>query len=317
MMISRFLLALLVALTICACGGPKQGPKEAAEEFFGQCASGKIAEAYQSSAKIFQLERTQKYFEARIRDLGLDKVKSVKWSEPEARGDTQRVTGTFEVEGAKPLVLHVTMAKEDGHWRVFGAKPNGENIDAFTVITRSKDSQGDRDKAFMEPVATAIPNERQLQQLVEKTLMDFQDAISRNEFSDFFATVSDRWKYRGKDPRLLNYTGTDRRRIEDSDPTNTAQRITVEALRANFQPFVVAKVNLEPIKGKPMTLTSPPAVSSDGVLALAGAYKEFVFQGGFPAQPRTLQFKLEYVFEGSSWRLFGITLNLDRPPGTN
>ena len=53
----------------------------------------------------------------------------------------------------------------------------------------------------------------------------------------------------------------------------------------------------------------------DGVLTLSGFYKEFVFQGGFPAQPRRLRFKLEYVMEGSSWRLFGITVNLESPNG--
>jgi hypothetical protein len=145
--------------------------------------------------------------------------------------------------------------------------------------------------------------------------MDFQEAINRNDFADFFLAVSDRWKYRGKDPRLLGYTGTDPRRIEESDPFNKSQRLTVEALRSNFEPFVTAKVDLKPIKGKPMTLTTPAHLTSDGVLTLSGTYKDFVFQGGFPAQPRRLRFKLEYVMEGSSWRLFGITLNLDQPNG--
>lgn len=315
-MIHRLLLALLVALTLGACGGPKQGPKESAEEFFAQCSSGKIAEAYQSSSRVFQLERTEKYFEARVRDLGLDQTKSVQWGDPEARGDIQRLKGTFKVESGE-LILNITMALENGKWRLLGAKKDGENLDTFTVITRSKDSQADRDKAILEPVATAIPNERQLQQLVEKTIMDFQDAIERNEFADFFANVSDRWKYRGKDPRLLNYTGTDPRRIQESDPENSSKRITVEALRANFEPFVRAQVNLKPIKGKPMTLNKPAHLTSDGVLTLDGNYKDFVFQGSFPPQSRHLTFKLEYVFEGSSWRLFGITLNLERPPGTN
>jgi hypothetical protein len=147
--------------------------------------------------------------------------------------------------------------------------------------------------------------------------MDFQDAVNRNDFSDFFVAVSDRWKYRGKDPRALNYTGTDPRRLAESDPQNQARRLTVEALRANFQPFVEAKVDLTPIKGKPMILTSPAHITSDGVLTLAGTYDNFVFQGGFSAQTRKLRFKLEYVMEGSSWRLFGITLNLEQPRAGN
>jgi hypothetical protein len=317
-MIRRLLLLLAVALTLSACGNPKQGPKEAAAEFFQKCAEGKSLEAYKSASKIFQLERTDKYFEARVRDLGLDRLKSVTWSEPEEKGDTQRVTGDFVVQDGRPLHLVITLAKEDGQWRVLSAKEgkgDSKAEDVFAVLARSKDTQAEREKAFLEPVATALPTERQLQQLVEKTLMDFQDAITKNDFRDFFAAVSDRWKYRGKDPRLLNYTGTARDRIEESDPTNKAQRLTVEALRANFAPFAEAKVDLTPIKGKPMVLASPAHITSDGVLTLAGTYNEFVFQGGFPPQPRKLKFKLEYVMEGSSWRLFGITVNLEHPPG--
>ena len=317
MMFYRLLL-LLAAFCVSACSGPKVGPKQAATEFFEKCAAGKTGEAYASATRIFKLERTEKYFEARVRDLGLNEVKSVIWSDPEDKGDTQRLKAAFELQGGKPLILMVNMAKEDGEWRLLNAKevrPDGRVEDAFAVIARSTDTQGEQQKTIVEPVSTVLPNDRQLNQLVEKTLLDFQDAVSRNNFGDFFASVSDRWKYRGKDPRLLTYSGTDARRIEESDPTNKAQRLTVEALRSNFEPFVKAHVDLTPIKGKPMELTTPAHVTSDGVLTLSGYYKEFVFQGGFPAQPRRLRFKLEYVMEGSSWRLFGITVNLEGPNG--
>ena len=46
---------------------------------------------------------------------------------------------------------------------------------------------------------------------------------------------------------------------------------------------------------------------------MGGYYKEFVFQGGFPPQARRMTFKVEYVFEGSSWKLFGITVNAELP----
>jgi hypothetical protein len=318
MMIQRFLLLLASALCLGACSGPKQGPKEAAAEFFEKCAAGKTSEAYNSTSKIFQLERTEKYFEARVRDLGLDQLKSATWSEPEAKGDTRRVSGDLVVQDGRTLNLAVTLAQEGGQWRVLNVKEgkgDAKSEDVFAVMARSKDTQAEREKAFLEPVATAMPSERQLQQLVDKTLVDFQDAVKKNDFREFFATVSDRWKYRGKDPRLLNYTGTDRARIEESDPFNKAQRLTVEALRANFGPFVAANVDLTPVLGKKMILTSPAHITSDGVLTLVGYYREFVFQGGFNAQSRRLNFKLEYVMEGSSWRLFGITLKLEQPPG--
>lgn len=316
-MIFRKLIPLLAALALSGCGAPKQAPKEAAQEFFTQCASGKIGDAYDSSSNLFKLERTKQYFEARVHDTGLDQMKSVEWSEPESKDDTVSIKGNFETAKG-PMTLLVTLAQESGRWRLLGAKSEGEKGDVFSVQTRSKDNQGERDKAFGEPVAIAMPSDRQLQQLVEGTIMEFQSALTETEkpFQKFFDTVSDRWKYRGKDPSQLNYVGTDPNRLAQSDPNNTAQRLTIEALRANFRPFVEARVDLSPIKGKPATFTTPPRLTSDGVLILMGEYKEFVFQGGFPPKPRTLKFQLEYVFEGSSWRLFGITLQLERPPGT-
>jgi hypothetical protein len=312
-MLSRLLL-FLAAVFLAGCGGPKIGPREAAAEFFQQCASGKSSAAYHTATKLFQLGRTEKYFEARVRDLGLDQVKSVEWSPAEPRADTQRVRGVFELAGREPLTLQVTMAKEDGQWRVLSAKrEGGTNDEVFAVLARSSDTETERTMAFVDPVAMTMPSERQLQQLVEKTLMDFNSAIQRADFSDFFASVSDRWKYRGKDPRALSYAGSDPRRLQESDPMNSAQRLTIEALKSAFQPFVEAKIDLTPLKGKAMTLDEPARLTSDGVLTMTGHYKEFVFQGGFPPQPRRMTFKVEFVFEGSSWKLFGITVNAQPP----
>jgi hypothetical protein len=314
-MISRLLLFLSMAL-LSGCGGPKVGPREAAAEFFQQCASGQTGAAYQSATKLFQLGRTEKYFEARIQDLGLNHVKSVEWSPAEARANTQRVRGVFQLNDREPLTLQVTMAEESGRWRVLSAKREGPPFDdVFAVIARSSDTEMERTLAFVDPVAKTLPTERQLQQLVETTLMDFNKAIQKADFTEFFASVSDRWKYRGKDPRALSYSGTDSRRLQESDPMNTAQRLTIEALKSAFQPFVEAKIDLSPLKGKPMTLDEPARLTSDGVLTMGGHYKEFVFQGGFPPQPRRMTFKVEYVFEGSSWKLFGITVNA-QPPET-
>jgi hypothetical protein len=312
-MISRLLLFLSIAL-LSGCGGPKVGPREAAAEFFQQCASGQSSAAYQSATKLFQLGRTEKYFDARVHDLGLHQVKSVEWSPAEPRTDTQRVRGVFQFNDKEPLTLQVTMAQENGQWRVLSAKrEGGANDDVFAVLARSSDTEMERTMAFVDPVAKALPSERQLQQLVETTLMDFNKSVQKADFSEFFASVSDRWKYRGKDPRALSYSGTDPRRLQESDPTNTAQRLTIEALKSAFQPFVEAKIDLSPLKGKPMTLDEPARLTSDGVLTMGGHYKEFVFQGGFPPQPRRITFKMEYVFEGSSWKLFGVTINAQPP----
>src|SRR5204862_4045797 len=68
--------------------------------------------------------------------------------------------------------------------------------------------------------AVRIPEKAELQKLIEETLAMFNRAIAANDFEDFYKFVSLRWRFRGKDPRVLGYSGTDPGKILESDPYN-------------------------------------------------------------------------------------------------
>jgi hypothetical protein len=165
------------------------------------------------------------------------------------------------------------------------------------------------DKTSRKP-ADLVPREQQLQALVEEALMQFDASVKAGDFTGFYEFVSDRWRYRGKDPRVLNYIGTDPARVRASDPDNHDNRITKAALDRSFKPFIDARVDLTPIKGRKITLSEPASINTDGILTLTGRYETLVFVGPPPPTSKKLSFKLEFVLEASKWKVFGITLSL-------
>jgi hypothetical protein len=329
-MLARLLPLVVTVLVLAGCDSSKPDPRTAAEAFFTLCRDGKIAEAYRSAASQFRIERSQKYFEARVLDLRLKDITAMEWGEIEARGsDVMRLKVKLAIKPEKnppesgapdeKLPLTVTLLREGGQWRLLSAKEEvGGRVDEiFAVAERMPDAENFQARQFLDPVSKSVPDGLQLQQLCENALLSFGDAVKREDWSDFFAATSDRWRLRGKTPQQLNYVGSDPRLLEQADPRNTAGRLTIEAIRAAFQSFIDRKVDLSPIKGRPITYDEPARMTSQGVLEVRGRYKDtFVFTGGgLTRLPQRLSFKLEFVSEGSSWKLFGITVSVVAPNG--
>ncbi len=308
------LLALFIFSLLAACGN-SEGPKEAADRFFTLCSNGKPQAAYESAAQKFRVERSQKYFEARVRELGLDRA-AVTWGEQSKRGNAFIVKGEFKVPDSQPFALNVSMIEESGSWRLLEAKadaPDGSIQDVFSVTARSADGQIlSGIKTFTEPVAPAVPTDIQLTKLAEEALLKFDEAVKRADFKEFFEFVSDRWKFRGKEEAEVSVSIFDRNsgRLPGGDSGNKDQRLTIGALDRAFKPFMDAKVDLSSIKGAKMILDHPANVSTDGILLLKGRFDTFVFAGANPPKPKRMEFKLEFVLEGAKWKVFGISVTL-------
>ena len=308
---------IIICVFFAGCGDSKNGPREAADQFFALCANGKAAEAYASASGIFQIERSAKYFQARVRELGFDTMQGVTWTPLDTPGRARTLRGEFKLKDGHTVPLIVSVVQDSGRWCLLGVKietPAGVvNEDLFAVAVRSQDSEAESNKALLEPVAATLPTERQLEKLAEKALLEFDDAVKKNDFQGLYDSASDRWKFRGKDPRVLTYPGKDKAMIEKSDPYNKAQRLTKTAMEHAFRGFVEANTDITPIKGKKMILDEPANLNSEGVLTLIGHYDAFVFQGGLPPTPCKMNFQLEFVQEGSQWKSFGFTVNFLAP----
>ena len=307
--------ALLFTVLLCGCEDRSRTARDVAEEMSRMFSEQRIAEAYAGTASEFRFRRSEHYFEARVRDLGLCDARGVKWDEPERSGRLATVLGVFTLKDESKLPLKFVFSTEDGAWRLVEARSvpaaGGAAEDVFAVAARTRDTLSARAVEILEPNATGIPPEAQLRQLAEDTLMLFNEAIQNGgDFSGLYAAASDRWKYRGRDPRELAYGGSDPARIAKLDPFNNENRLTAAALHNAFAAAVEARVDISPIRGKKMILAEPARVSSDGVLILNGTFDANVVQASMPGRPRKVQFMLEYVSEAGRWKLFGLTVNI-------
>ena len=310
------MLALLFAALLCGCENGGRTARDVAEEMSRLFSEQRFAEAYERASSAFRFTRSAKYFEARVRDLGLCEASEAKWGDAERQGRLAIVHGVFTLKDGSKLPLNFAFTMEDGAWRLIEArsdpaKGDGKVEDVFSVASRTRDTVGTMPFEILEPNALKTPDEPQLRQLAEDTLLLFNEAIQNGgDFSALYAAASNRWKYRGRDPRELTYGGSDPSRAAGVDPFNNDNRLTAAALHNAFASAVAAKVDLSPIKGKQMILSKPARVNSDGVLNLNGTFDATVYQVSVPGSPRKLEFALEYVYEAAQWKLFGITVHI-------
>lgn len=315
---NRFLcaLAVLFAVALGGCEDRSKTARDAAGELSRMFSEQRFAEAYQKASPVFRFTRSANYFEARVRDLGLCEARGAAWGEPERHGRLATVRGVFTLKDGGRLPLKFTFSMEDGGWRLIEARSEpgpggGVAEDVFAVTARTRDTIGARSVEILEPNALEIPTEPQLRQLAEDTLLLFNEAIQNGgDFTALYASASDRWKFRGRDPIDLSYGGSTASRVALKDPFNDENRLTAAALRNAFAAAVEAKVDLSPIKGTKMLLSEPARVNSDGVLSVNGTFDATVIQASMPGEPRRLEFGLEYVREAAKWKLFGITVHV-------
>lgn len=289
------LITIALACILAGCGAPPLTPAQVSEKFFELCEQRKFTEAYNSTTVAFRVEKSAKYFEARVLDLTFDKVKKFEWQEPQIKGDVAQRWCDLTIPAEKEkFTIIVTMHRDGKSWRIHEMQRVDTEFkdDIFAVRPRTRDTRDAGSKAFVEPVMMEVPTERLVRKMVEKTILDFNEAIKAKDFTDFFKTVSDRWKYRGMTPKDA-----------DMDLENKELRITIPALHTAFNGFIEAGVDLSGVTKAEMKLSEPARINSDGVL---------IVDGEFTTSPTRVIFRLEYYFEGGRWRLFGLSVDLKK-----
>jgi hypothetical protein len=119
-----------------------------------------------------------------------------------------------------------------------------------------------------------IPSDDEMQDIVKKTLLDFNAALQKESFDDFYSTVSRFWQ----------------------------KQTSAEKMKSSFQAFIDGDADLSPISSMTAKINSGPEVTrSMGV-------KTLEVKGEYPTTPITTTFELEYVAEGKEWKLAGINV---------
>lgn len=263
------LLGLGLAGLPAGCSKPVP-PDDAARAFFDKIAQGQLDAAYQSAAFGFKAQQTAKTFETTTKEMGLLQKAALVTSAPELSGRTAKVRVTFTTPAGRSFPLVVTLNNEDGAWRVYSLK---SPVDLSTGIAQNHFSMVGKTVGFNSAVNQPMPPEAAIKALATESLLQFNDAIQKQSFREFYETTSRAWQ----------------------------GQLTLGQLSRAFQPFIDSQVNIANIAGTEPVLDPPPSINSEGILIVTGSY---------PTRPLRVVFQLKYVYELPKWRLFGLDVNL-------
>jgi hypothetical protein len=287
--------AAVAALFIGGCGKQKT-PQDAAREFFDLIKAGQVNAAYESATFAFKAQQSPTFFDAALKETGLDAITSATFDAPEMKeeGRTAKVKGTFETKGRGPVVMNVTLTQESGDWRIFAlttpkTAANGGAQNRFSIVGRAPD--------FVEPVKRQpAPDQQTVRALIRDSMLRFNEAVKQKDFTEFFEKTSLAWQDQLVTGEVSANPGTLRRVL-----TEKQKEIGAGRLQHAFQPFIDKEVNMDNIADKGPVLDGPPLVSTDGLLLVSGHYE---------TEPYKTFFALKYQYELPKWKLFGIDVTL-------
>lgn len=119
-----------------------------------------------------------------------------------------------------------------------------------------------------------IPVDAELQEMVKTTVLDFNDAVQSEDFTNFHA----------KSSKALQRTA------------NPAK------MKETFQQFIDGEMNIASISSMQAKITSPPKLEN------RSGYNIFSVSGEYPTYGVTTTFDLQYVAEGKDWKLLLIKI---------
>lgn len=263
---------IFLASALLFAGCAKKGdPMIAAKNFFQKIAEGQPSSAYAEAAFAFQAQQTEKAFLQTAKEMGLTKQDSIELHPPEVLGNEATVRVELTAENGRKLEFTVSLVYESGAWRVHSLRsPKGigtRTENRFTLVGKGA--------SFSDAQSQRLPDEKEIQQMIHRTLSKFDEAVQEKSFTVFYNDVAAAWQ----------------------------KQLTVGQLERAFQPFVKAGVRFGGLDEAEMLLDGPPAINSEGILAI---------NGHFHTAPYQVYFSMKFVYELPRWKLFGLDVNLQR-----
>jgi hypothetical protein len=125
-----------------------------------------------------------------------------------------------------------------------------------------------------DPSKNQVPGDDEMQEIVKKTLLDFNDSLQSEDFTSFYNSISKYWQ----------------------------KQTSPEKLKASFQRFIDKNADLSPIRSMTAKFTRGPEITK------SLGMKTLEVEGEYPTTPITSTFDLKYIVEGKEWKLVGINV---------
>lgn len=158
----------------------------------------------------------------------------------------------------------------------FGSKP--ETVET-PATTEKKDSDDQKEK---KPIVQAdaskkeVPSDDEAQEMAKATLLEFNRAIQKEDFTDFYDTISKTWK----------------------------KEITPQKFNEAFAEFIEKKVDISDISAKDADFSPSPSVAKEQ------GYDMLTLAGEYDTSPSKKKFELKYIPQGKDWKLSRIRVIL-------
>ncbi len=249
------LVGVIVVIVFTLTGGAT----DAANAFLTLVGKGRYEAAYKSTAPQFQAQQAFASFRATMQRFGLDKYKSASWPSRKISGGLTTLTGTIETRDGGKIPANVILIQVNDAWRVYSmgmrrAGSAGGNALGGSRNAREPDFAGKK-------------------QLALRSLLKFNEAIQKRDFSAFHATLA----------------------------TPLRRKYSPQQLRKAFQSYIDKNIDLAPIRSAQPQFGKETSFQPSGRLRLKGFY---------PTRPSQVQFTLSYLWEGNAWRLIAINVRI-------
>lgn len=158
------------------------------------------------------------------------------------------------------------MGRTDGNSTPTSASPTASSTP--TASPKPTFTKADASKAEM-------PSDDELQEIVKKTLLDFDNAVDDADFTDFYDNISRAWK-------------------KQTSPSD---------LQKTFQGFVDKKIRINKISSMKADFSPDPVIEKEI------GYKTLKLQGRYDTSPNSTKFLLHYIPDGKDWKLSRIEVD--------
>lgn len=153
----------------------------------------------------------------------------------------------------------------------------GKNNDSNRTVSNT-DSTPDKtpeESKLSDAKRGDVPSEREMEELIETTLGDFNDAVQSGDFTNFHGKISKVWK----------------------------KTSTPETFNQGFSEFIEKKVDVSTIEGKDAKFDPEPKVEKKR------GYKVLTAKGMYDTYPLPVRFENEYIQEDGDWKLISIRVD--------
>jgi hypothetical protein len=120
-----------------------------------------------------------------------------------------------------------------------------------------------------------MPAVDELQWMAKETLLDFDSAVQKADFTDFYSHISKEWQ----------------------------KQTTPESMKTTFQGFIDKSISIKDISSLDAEFSPSPSIGREV------GFKTLMVEGKYSTSPNLTKFELNYIANGKDWKLSKIVVD--------